>query len=1097
MKNRLLVLCGIILLLGFGFCYVYARQSTYSYVYGGKNILLQPTGDQYVVKFAHGVSESVASESLSRLGFIQLEILDFGKGNKVSVVRRELKDTPQLASWKSGLAAEFIMPIFSDERGRRRTVLNQVIVNFRDYVSRDQIEKLNKEYGIKILECLDGIKKQNRYLLGLGENSELTVFDVARIYRANSLVEYADPDFFSFSTAQATTPNDSLFNSQWALSKVNAPNAWDISTGNSNIYIAVIDGGFDLQHEDLAGKFVQGHDHISNDDNPSYVGSADRHGTACAGIIGAATNNTHGVAGLAWNCKIMPLRAALPSGMESAVASQAFIWATEHDAHVVSMSHSGLQYSDDLNTQMSYALESGRGGKGCVVVISSGNNDQPNVDYPANRDNVIAVGATDSNDVRWVSGAEGSNYGSALDVMAPGGSGIWTTDLTGSDGYTQNNYYSNFGGTSAAAPHVAALAGLILSQNNDLTRLQVEQIIELSAIDLGDSGRDNNYGWGRINAWNALRITISGEIPGNEVWRGSVSLSGNVTIPTGKKLTILSGTSVTLNGHSITTSSGSITIESGASLGSYALLQQGSSTRGIYPSIQAALSAASSGQSVNVSSGTYTFSDSLTVSSGVTLQTGTATTFSFTGAYKLRIDGKLVANGTTFTRSGGQWYGIEFYNGSSGSSIGNCTIQNAQYGIYTYGTEVSVDGSTISNNTRGVYVNNTSGTFSHNTIQDNTRGFDCENYGDPNIIGNNILKLNSWAVYTDATSAPNLGIYTGYNSIHLNDYYDVYSNYSGTIYARGNWWGSYPASPSYYGTLDYSNAFSSDINGRMAEVPPRSGPVGILAKLAANPDTSGMKKLNEAYIRYANGDYEVALGLFQDIAAQYRDAFSGSRALVFADRIMEKLGRDAKANLYTTINRSPRARVASVAGSLLVSRLVKEGSYKDALNEALALINDQDKSIVKDALYNAGNILWYKFGDRETGKSYLTRLIAEFPDDPLSASAQSTLGESAPPSIKLPRAGGQDPTKNLLEVNNYPNPFNPSTIIQYTIPENGHTSLKVFDLLGREVEILVNEFKVAGTYEARFDASSLPSGVYVYRLVTAGKSLVQKMTLLR
>ena len=359
-----------------------------------------------------------------------------------------------------------------------------------------------------------------------------------------------------------------------------------------------------------------------------------------------------------------------------------------------------------------------------------------------------------------------------------------------------------------------------------------------------------------------------------------------------------------------------------------------------------------------------------------------------------------------------------------------------------------------------------------------------------------MLKLNSRAVNADATSAPNLGIYTGYNSIFSNDW-DVYSSYGGTIYARGNWWGSYPASPIYYGTLDYSNALSYDINARMAEIPPHSGPVGILAKLAADPDTSGMKKLNEAYIRYANGDCESALGLFQDIAARYQDAFAGSRALVFADRILEKLGRDAKANLCTTINRNPRARVASVAGSLLVSRLVKEGSYKDALNEALALINDQDKSIVKDALYNAGNILWYKFGDRETGKSYLTRLIAEFPDDPLSASAQSTLGESAPPSIKLPRAGGQDPTKNLLEVNNYPNPFNPSTIIRYTIPENGHTSLKVFDLLGREVAILVNEFKVAGTYEARFDASSLPSGVYVYRLVTAGKSLVQKMTLLR
>ncbi len=280
--------------------------------------------------------------------------------------------------------------------------------------------------------------------------------------------------------------------------------------------------------------------------------------------------------------------------------------------------------------------------------------------------------------------------------------------------------------------------------------------------------------------------------------------------------------------------------------------------------------------------------------------------------------------------------------------------------------------STISSNTRGVYVNNNSSDLTHVAIQDNTYGVDCASYGDPTIVGNNILKLNGWAVYTDATSAPNLGTTAGYNSIYSNDYYDVYSSYSGTIYAKGNWWGSYPAAPSYYGTLDYSNAFSYDINGRMAELPSR-GPVGILTKLSGSPDTTGIKELSEAYIRYANNDFGSALILFQGIAAKYPDAFAGSRALVFADRILEKLGRDEKVGLYGAISKNPHAKMASVAGSLLVGRLVREGSYEDALKEALKLTNNPDRAIMKDALYNAGNILWYRLGEMETGKSYLAR----------------------------------------------------------------------------------------------------------------------------
>jgi TolA-binding protein len=647
---------------------------------------------------------------------------------------------------------------------------------------------------------------------------------------------------------------------------------------------------------------------------------------------------------------------------------------------------------------------------------------------------------------------------------------------------------------------VSALAALLISQNSNLARNEIQKIIEQSAIDLYESGWDTYSGWGRIDAWNALRISLSGEIPGNEVWRGSISLSGNVTVPTGKKLTILSGTTLALNGHSITTSSGSITIESGASLGSYALLQQGSSIRGIYPSIQAALSSASSGQSVNVPSGTYTFSDTLTVSSGVTLQTGTETTFNFAGAYKLHIDGKLVANGTTFTRSGGQWYGIEFHYGNSGSSLSYCTIENAQFGLHLTGTSPSVSNCIIQNNSTGVYAAGTYATFLWTILDNNTRGFDLTSNGDP-TISHNVLRYNNYAIYGDANSVPVMGGTSGSNSFNYTNYYDIYTTYSGTINAQSNWW--YPWSPSFYGNVDYSNYLGSDPNtwaGRLAGPPNRPVLPPTLAKMSgASTDSAGMKELDQAYQLLVNGNQDQALGAFQSVASRYPDVFAGGRALAFADHILEKSGRDAKLNLTSIIVQRPNSKVGVVAKSLLTGHLVKEGNYKEALENSISLMENSDGMIAKKALFDAGNIQWYRLADRAKGTEFFRKLIANYPQDPLSVSAQATLGEwvggALPNQQKSAQAQKNIEAGPILQ--NYPNPFNPSTIIRYTVPMNGLVSVKVFDVLGREAAVLVNEFKVAGIHQALFNASSLPSGVYVYRLETPGKTLVQKMTLLR
>lgn len=218
-------------------------------------------------------------------------------------------------------------------------------------------------------------------------------------------------------------------------------------------------------------------------------------------------------------------------------------------------------------------------------------------------------------------------------------------------------------------------------------------------------------------------------------------------------------------------------------------------------------------------------SGNVTVANGATLTISPGLSITSLGPYKLRVEGKLVANGNpnnqiTFTRSGGQWYGIEFYyNCGNGSSIQYAKIENAQYGISNYGTDAYFANNQIRYNLTGVYVNGSINSMNWNLFQYNTYGVQCANYGDANIQTNNVIRYNSWGVSGDYSSAPALGSYIGYNSLYSNDYYDVYSNYSGTIYARGNWWGQNPAYPSVTVNVDYSEHLVSE-SCRITREPP-------------------------------------------------------------------------------------------------------------------------------------------------------------------------------------------------------------------------------------------------------------------------------------
>ena len=224
--------------------------------------------------------------------------------------------------------------------------------------------------------------------------------------RRNADVEYAEPD----QVAQAfVTSNDPYAPNQWYLAKLEAAQAWDVTTGSASLTVAILDTGVLATHPDLNGKVLAGYDFVNNDADPT---DDNGHGTAVAGVSAASSNNQLGVAGIAWVNPILPVKvlAADGSGSHSAIAN-GIAWAADRGARVINLSLGGTSSSSTLQNAINYAWN-----KGAVIVAAAGNNGNNVACYPAACQNVVAVSATDSLDAR----PSRSNFGSYIDIAAPG-----------------------------------------------------------------------------------------------------------------------------------------------------------------------------------------------------------------------------------------------------------------------------------------------------------------------------------------------------------------------------------------------------------------------------------------------------------------------------------------------------------------------------------------------------------------------------------------------------------------------------------------------------------------------------------------------------
>ena len=307
-----------------------------------------------------------------------------------------------------------------------------------------------------------------------------------------------------------TMPNDPSFGLQYGPHNIgqtingvagtpdadmDLPEAWALHTGSGDITIAVIDTGVSNSHPDITPKLVAGWNTLNNSTNAddSFLIS---HGTHCAGIAAAASNNGVGVAGVSWGARIMPVKVLtfIGSGVEGDVAD-GVIWAADHGAHVASMSLGFPGSSAIVEDAVNYATDAG-----VLVVAATGNTAGAPISAPAKYPAVLAVGATDNRDQI----ASFTSTGPEMDVTAPGVDVYSTWDV-----FFQPNTYILQSGTSMACPHVAGLAALVWSANPELTNLEVRAIIESTAEDKGAPGWDPIFGHGRVNALLAVEAALA------------------------------------------------------------------------------------------------------------------------------------------------------------------------------------------------------------------------------------------------------------------------------------------------------------------------------------------------------------------------------------------------------------------------------------------------------------------------------------------------------------------------------------------------------------------------------------------------------------
>ena len=894
------------------------------------------------------------------------------------------------------------------------------------------------QYGLPVLEQNRSRFAGNFYELIIPEN--LDPFDVhKKIYESG----FFDVVHFSYIIPVHSTPNDTYFGNQWGFTKAQLTSAWNMTTGSSDVLVAIIDSGVEYDHDDLEDNIWDQIGDGFNGDNDPEPDYHEYHGTAVAGIVAAVTNNSTGVAGIAggWSgsggIRIMVMDVGYYAGypydaemIDVAAAAEATDSAAVWGAKVINMSFGGASEVEELEAAINNAVNN----YDVVVVCSAGNNGgdsspDKTIRYPARYSNTIAVGASNDNDQRWTTaGVDGSAYGSQLDVVAPGGvSTIWTTDISGAGGYDGGDYTDSFGGTSASAPFVSGIAALIRSKFSSLTQEQVRSSIQLSADDKGTAGKDDYYGYGRVNAYKAVY---------------------NLYVPQA------------------------------------------------YSTIQTAIDNATSDQEVWVSYGTGTYTEEIDMKNGVDVKSvSTIPTINGTVDFDeadCELEDFKVNEAITISNSYVTLDGIESTKSSGTAvSISNYSLvdivdfksdDGADVGIYSYyDNEVYLDGIQIEN-TENDYNN---GKAIHQPTYDYMEVYDfyfCNNDSDIVKYYSADIYLDEYCTFTDSPPLVCIGVReveypTNYYICSQQKAYDPnYNNLTKT------------GSSIILQKTDENEAYNLGMN-LLRQINRQR-----LAAIQADFDVKGQDFAKE---------YTEAIGLLKQAVAESNEETLIRTAIGRIISSYFQLNQNENAYNYLTSlkENSKHTSLLPIINGQLINYYLRQDDPQTALklvNDLLAMsLNEEEQAAF---LNLKAFIYWKHLNDPDQAILCYQEVMTNFSGTP---SSEFALAQLEMLSESIPDAKPTAPEKvEELVLEGYPNPFNPTATVRFSLPKAGDVTLIVYDMLGREVVKLIDGFHNAGRYELIWDGRDskgleVSTGIYITKLSTPLETKVIRMLMVK
>ncbi|MFC2139025.1 S8/S53 family peptidase [Bacteroidota bacterium] len=960
---------------------------------------------------------------------------------------------------KKYLAGEIIVKFSSDQTAKRlnKYALPQNINESLDKLGVKEIKKL-----FNIADNLNGEAAENiRNIFTLSINSSDDPEELSKKIGLLPGIEWAEPNFVR---EIFYDPNDTLYTNnedlQWGLYKINAAEAWDISTGDTNVVIAIVDTGIYWDHPDLRENIwqnlgedydedgrtiefdgekwvldpgdINGKDDDDFDNDPDtfiddlvgwdfqgWDGTPDnnpaedspRHGTHVAGIASAVTDNVYGIASIGFNCELMAVKSSQHTLGDDVIVNghKGIAYAAAQGASVINCSWGGTGYSLAEKAAVDFAIE-----MGALVVCSAGNNGNELKNFPASYDGVLSVGYTRVTDIRNSS----SNFGTTVDVMAPGTSTYSTWDI---------DSFGSKSGSSMASPLVAGLAGLVYSHFDNFTSpLQVLEQIRVNCDNIDDQnpGKEFLLGGGRINAFNTLNDSNAVAVRGTDI-------------------------------ELIDQGDGDGRLESGETV-----LVRINFVNYLSPVTNVSVNIITESNYINITNASFNTGTLETLEERSNINNEFSFVIDTDATFDETIDIRLDYSQGVYQDF--QWIGInlnETYNSIATSNLATTITSTGSIGYNDYPQNFQGEGLTFLRGTNilweGAFMYGTSSeqVMDAARINSSSKSTEFAMIKPMEVVPGTFADEESYSFFND-DSAYN---FIGEPGALTKQFYNLGIETELRTYSFGN-----PPDNNYI-IFRYilTNKSGADITGLFA---------GIFFDIDLD-ETDWADDI----IRY---DFTDDFGYQYDSTGYPTDIYFGASLISPGDYGFYAIRNDEPGDLVNLVNNFTeeekwRALSGGTGHSTVpvaqdVSFVVSGGPFD--------ISNNASENIA--FVIAAGE-------DLEDLRASILQSRTKYGNIPLSVEDDS---EIIPDNFSLSQ--------------NYPNPFNPTTTIQYTIPSAGirsivSTKLEVYDLLGRVVATLVDETQTAGTYNVTFDAAHLPSGVYFYRLQVGSFNQTRKMILLR